>query len=389
MTSSPIFAVQYLENPYPEATPAAVRRRLCQACERLPISLVLLGWDLPPAIEEAVAQETTRQHAKLFRWQPLLTGDAHTDLPDEWATLGPTDYPIPGHGGLPEFSFICPNRSAVADFLLERVESAADSAMFQGLFLDRIRFPSPSNNPRRDLACFCSNCTRLAADAGLDLEYVRRYIQELPVEAILCSLLGKPDKNGSALEAFLDFRASSITRTVEIVAHQAQSHNLSIGLDCFSPTLTRMVGQDLSALDRTAEWIKIMTYPRVFGPAGIPFELLNLAEWITQHGWVEIEAMQLMREACGLPIPANKTDLSRTGLGSETIKIEIQNAYEKGVTHLLAGIAMVHMEKIHESSLKQIQDDLKASRNAEGLVISWDLWFTPFEILDSVREIWS
>jgi hypothetical protein len=389
MTSSPIFAVQYLESPYPEATPAAVRRRLRQACERLPISLVLLGWDLSPAIEDAVAQETTRQHAKLFRWQPLLTGDAHTDLPHEWTTLGPGNNPIPGHGGLPEFSFVCPNRSAVADFLLERVESAADSGLFQGLFLDRIRFPSPSIDPWRDLACFCDHCTRLAADTGLDLEFVRRYIQTLPVEVILRGLLGRPDEAGAPLESFLDFRASSIARTVEMVAKQAQSLNLSIGLDCFSPALTRMVGQDLSALDRTADWVKIMTYPRVFGPAGIPFELLNLAEWITQHGWGEIEAMQLVSEASGLPIPANKTELSRAGLGSETITLEIQNAYEQGVTHLLAGIAMANMEKIHESSPKQIQNDLKASRNAEGLVISWDLWSTPFEHLDSVRAMWS
>ena len=82
------FAVQYLESPYPDATPGAVRLRLRQACERLPINIVLLGWELSPALEEVVAEETVRQHAQLYRWQPILTGDAHTDLPPEWATLG-------------------------------------------------------------------------------------------------------------------------------------------------------------------------------------------------------------------------------------------------------------------------------------------------------------
>jgi hypothetical protein len=142
MTASPILAVQYLESPYPDATITEVRRRLHNAFERLPISLVLLGWELPIHIEEAVAVESALHNAKLFRWQPLLTGDAHTDLPPEWATIGPNSNSIPGHGGLPEFSFICPNRIAVADFISERVESVAASGLYQGLFLDRIRYPA-------------------------------------------------------------------------------------------------------------------------------------------------------------------------------------------------------------------------------------------------------
>jgi hypothetical protein len=388
MTSLPIFAVQYLESHYPDATPVSVRHRLRQACERLPISLVLLGWELPPALEEAVAEETTRQHAQLFRWQPLLTGDAHTDIPIEWATHGPRGNSIPGHGGMSEFTFICPNRSAVADFLSERVESVAASGLFQGIFLDRIRFPSPSADPLSNLACFCQHCSRLAADAGLDLELVRRYFQSLPTDAVVSSLLGQSTQLGSPLESFLDFRAASITRTVRAVSNQVHSLNLSIGLDCFSPALTRMVGQDLSPLDGTADWVKIMSYPRVFGPAGISFELLGLAEWLIQHGLGEVETMQLLAEASGLPVPASKAELGRAGLGSETVQQEIHRGYEMGLSNLLAGITMVKMKKVHESTSEQIQCDLKASLSADGLVISWDLWLTPLVYLDKIRTLW-
>ncbi len=383
------FAVQYLERPYPDATPANVRRRLRQACERLPISLVLLGWELPPAIEEAVAEETTRQHAQLYRWQPMLTGDAHTDLPPDWATYGPDGNPIPGHGGMPEFTFICPNRSAVADFITERVESVAINGLFQGLFLDRIRLPSPSINPRGNLACFCTHCTRLAADIGLDLESVRQSIQSISEKTIIPSLFGHPTEATSSLESFFDFRSTSITRTVQMVAKQAQALNLSIGLDCFSPALTRMVGQSLSELDGFADWIKIMAYPRVFGPAGISFELLGLAKWLIQHGVADAEAMQLLRESSGLPVPATKAELSRIGLGAETITQEIQRGYELGITNLLAGIATVCVKKIHESTPEQIHTDLEACRSADGLVISWDLWLTPLAYFDSIRTLWS
>jgi hypothetical protein len=389
MKTSPIFAVQYLESRYPDATPTTVRRRLRQAFERLPISLVLLGWDLPMFLEEVVAEETTRQRAKLFRWQPILTGDAHTDLPPEWATLGPGGDPIPGHDGMPEFTFICPNRNAVADFLSERVENVKASGLYQGLFLDRIRFPSPGIDPMRFLACFCTHCFHVAADAGLDLEAVRQNIRSLPPKAIANSLLGHPTESGSLLESFLDFRASSISRTVRMIAQQAQTLNLSVGLDCFSPVLTRMVGQDLSALDGSSDWVKIMTYPRVFGPAGIPFELLNLAKWLIHQGHNDSEVMQLLSVACSLHLPISKDKMDLSGLESETISKEIQRGYEMGVSNLLAGIAMVTLKNVHKSSPEQIKTDLEASRNASGIVISWDLWLTPLKYLDSIRALWS
>jgi hypothetical protein len=290
---------------------------------------------------------------------------------------------------MPEFTFVCPNRSAVADFLSERVDSVAASGLYQGIFLDRIRYPSPSIDPLRDLGCFCSHCTRLAADYGLNLELVRRYILSLPAETIARSLLGQPTESDSVLEKFLDFREASITRNVRAVSQQARSINLSVGLDCFSPALTRMVGQDLSALNATADWVKIMSYPRVFGPAGISFELLDLAEWLIQHGLGEGEAMQTLSEASGLAVPMNKAELGCLGLTSETIRKEIRHGYEMGVTNLLAGIAMVEMKKVHESTPGQILADLEASRSADGLVISWDLWLTPLEYLDNIRTLWS
>ncbi len=380
------FAVQYLESPYPDANPGAVRLRLRQACERLPINLVLLGWELSPALEEAVAEEAVRQHAQLYRWQPILTGDAHTDLPPEWATLGVDGHPIPGHDNLPEFTFICPNRNAVADFLSERLESVAASGLYQGIFLDRIRFPSPAIDPGRDLACFCRDCTRQAADAGLDLEQVRHTIQTLSPERLVRSLLGQPDQPASLFELFLDFRVRSISRTVRAVSRQIQSHNLAVGLDCFSPALTRMVGQDLSALDGYANWIKIMAYPRVFGPAGISFELLRLAEWLIRHDLSEADTMRLLAEVSQLPIPASQAELAHAGLGSDTIRQEIRRGYELGITNLLAGIATVQMKAIHESTPQQIQADLESSRAADGLVISWDLWLTPLDYLDTIQE---
>jgi hypothetical protein len=59
-----------------------------------------------------------------------------------------------------------------------------------------------------------------------------------------------------------------------------------------------------------------------------------------------------------------------------------------GLANLLAGIALVEVVSIHESTKEQIRADLLASRAADGLVLSWDLWQIPLEHLDTIRNIW-
>ncbi len=387
------FAVQYLGSRPKNATLKAIRARLNEGFQRLPISMVLLDWDLPPAVEEVVAKETALHNAKLYRWQTWLTGDSHSDLPPEWATIGLEGDPIPGFENEPDFTFICPNHSAVEEFLAERLELISARGLFQGVFLDRIRFPSPAVNPAGHLGCFCSHCRRLAADAGLDLEAARLHILSLLHEnggaaRLVHSLFGDSETSDNQLEAFLNFREKSITRTVYSARKMATSHGLAVGLDCYSPTLARMVAQDLTALKKTCDWIKLMTYPRVFGPAGISFELHGLLSWLIHQGLSESEAIQSITIFSGLHIPHTIAELRQNGLEPEAIVHEIQCGRKMGLANLLAGIALVEVVSIHESTKEQIRADLLASRAADGLVLSWDLWQIPLEHLDTIRDIW-
>src|SRR5688572_15795704 len=108
-------AAQYLEYARQDATPAKVRQRLREAFEILPLSIILLGWDLPPRLEDAVAEECSGHHAALYRWHPLLASDAGFSLPREWQPINLHGEPVPGFKGLPEFTFMCPNRTDVQE----------------------------------------------------------------------------------------------------------------------------------------------------------------------------------------------------------------------------------------------------------------------------------
>jgi hypothetical protein len=144
-----------------------------------------------------------------------------------------------------------------------------------------------------------------------------------------------------------------------------------------------MVGQDLSALNKTCDWIKLMTYPRVLGPAGLPFELRALSNWLrTRYNIDEMEATQIVNEASGLSFSDNALD-------SGSIAHEIQLGRAAGVSNLLAGIALVEVEGVHMPMMKQIQADLIACHDADadGLVLSWDLWHIHPQFLTTVHAM--
>jgi hypothetical protein len=398
-----ILAVQYLE-PGPEVDripPEQARARLRAAFERLPITDVLIGWNLPRSTLDACREEAHQAGAQLYRWHPLLTGDGTLIPQAAWRTLGLQGEPVPGFQGMPEFTFVCPNCAQARIAVLERVRQVVESGDYDGVFLDRIRFPSPAADPSRWLACFCVDCERAAAETGLELALVRQMLHELLEKPerwrpFLQTMLGAPAPEYMPadlilLRAFLDFRARSVTRLVKEAADLIHASGLAVGLDSFSPALTRMVGQDLGALDAGAEWTKVMTYGHTLGPAGLPFELLELAHWMKERlDLADSAVLEALSQASGLLLPVSLDELRLAGLAPDALAAEIERGRAAGVGQLLAGVELVEFEGITHLSTEQIKADLQACRDAgaDGLVLSWDLWHIPLEWLDLVRSIW-
>jgi hypothetical protein len=390
-------AVQYLEDGpgIAEITPDQARERLREAFARLPLSYVLLGWHLREDVMQACAEETARNGAQLYRWHPLLTGDGVLAPLTAWQTVGLDGTRVPGFQSMPEFTFVCPNRPAVREAVMARLRLLCRSGAYQGMFLDRIRFPSPAVAPDRALACFCDDCVRVAADEDLDLLQVRTAIRTMLqkrgnscsfVRTLLDPAVQEEGPGLASLRQFLAFRARSVTRFVVDAAALVHDEGLEVGLDCFSPALTWMVGQDLGALDDCCEWVKTMSYAHVLGPAGLPFELLRLADWLVDQGMDQGAALACLGAASRLPLPADRTALHVRGLSPEALALETQRARDGGVHELLVGIELVDIPGVTQIDDGQIDADLNAITNvgADGLVLSWDLWHMPLHRLDIV-----
>jgi hypothetical protein len=302
---------------------------------------------------------------------------------------------------MPEFTFVCPNRPAAAEAVLRRVDEIISNGDYDGVFLDRIRFPSPASNPAAALGCFCESCQEAATQKDLDLAEIRTslqgWIKKPSGRCDLVRLLLQPPETqpdtqqAQALQTFIKFRSESITAFVSKVVDQFHANGLLVGLDCFSPMLAPMVGQDLSALGKPVDWVKLMSYAHTLGPAGLPFELLELAEWLTVQAELKTtDAMQFLINAVNLPFPNDPTNLRRKGLSSQALQLEVKRGLDQIDTPVLFGVELVEIEGVAELDHLQIREDLSAvlALQPAGLVLSWDLWDMPLERLDLVREIW-
>jgi hypothetical protein len=397
-----VITIQYLEDApdLPARTASSILDKLRAAARILPFSHLLIGWNLPTRLLEACRKEADQLGLRLLRWHPLLTGDAVFQPNPDWQVIGAGGRKVPGYRGMPEFTFVCPNHPAVQEKIHQRVIQLAQEGLYHGFFLDRVRFPSPSSNPVQDLGCFCERCRQRAAVYGLDLERVRHAILRIATTAegrlaLVGTLLGgsipgiEPELV-ARLNAFLDFRQVCVTDFIAQICTPLQQAGMEIGLDCFSPGLTRMVGQDLKALGPYADWIKVMSYAHTLGPAGIPYELSGYYDYLSEDISLNpADILHSMGDALGLELPATLEAIKEKGILPSALEAELRRGVRASSIPILAGFELVQIPGVAELNDVQILSDLEAVKRAEvaGLSISWDLWDIPLERLELVHRI--
>jgi hypothetical protein len=384
-------SIQYLELTPARVgiSPAEARGRLGDAFQHINLREVLLGWDLDPRIIEACAEECTRHGAELYLWQPILSGHGSFRVDPAWRVIALDGNPAGGADEKAKFTFMCPNRADVLDSALASLTTALATGSFQGVFLDRIRLPSPSVDFARHFGCFCDACGEAAARSGLDLFAARESLVEQlrspagrrrALSTLLAPHGAADDIPDGSFQRLLDFRLQSISAFVKAIASTLAAQDLKVGLDCFAPTLTRMVGQDLAALSRQANWIKVMTYARAFGHASLPFELISFADWLVAAGGeTEASALECLAQAAGWTLPGSREVIRAGGLPASILTEELRRGRSQGASRLLAGIELLEIPDVSRLDRRQIRTDAEAVQAGapEGVVLSWDLWHMP------------
>ena len=345
-----------------------------------------------------------RPVAEVFLWYNLLSdidGMDETDLVVDWRgerSRGWGGWAEKGGEVSETFRFVCPNNPAARAKTLACLGELLARYPFTGVFLDKLRFPSPANGLDEVLSCFCDHCRDAAKASGLDLDAVVRMFVD---RTVVVDVPAGADRTGSAwlaalahanplLERFLRFRMDSITGLVGEAAAEPRGHGRSVALDLFSPGLAALVGQDYRALARHAAWAKPMTYRVALGPAGLRLEMPALIEGVARMGGIDASRVADWAAHHVAGFDGETLGLTRAAaVPLSLIQAEIAAAVAtKAPTSVYFGLELVRHPGVIDITPTYVRDMVQAGRaaNAAGLVISWDLLHAPADGMHALAE---
>src|SRR5208282_1044735 len=107
-------------------------------------------------------------------------------------------------GGVEEtFRFVCPNNPSAREKTIRRLRELLARYDFAGVFLDKIRLPSPANGVDEMLSCFCDHCRDAAEHVDLDLDSVVKILGDRAIDPCAARAEAKCDEASPWLGALL------------------------------------------------------------------------------------------------------------------------------------------------------------------------------------------
>jgi hypothetical protein len=368
--------------------------------EEIDLDLLIVGFREAPEVFRKFCGPD-RPVGAAFLWYGALSdiqGMEDSDLVVNWRgerSRGWGGWAENGSGVEETFRFVCPNNPAARDKTVRRLRELLARYDFAGVFLDKIRLPSPANGMDETLSCFCDHCRDAAKDVGIDLDSVIKVLADGAIDPRVprpeitdqASWLEELVAGNPVLSRFLRFRADSVTALVATLAEDARRMGRKVSLDLFSPCLASLTGQDYRRLKQHCDWAKPMTYRLARGPAGLRLEIPALVEGVAKR--FDLDEARIMEwSARHAAFDGNMLLETR----ERAVPISFIQAEIDGAVRALApapvyfGLELVRQPGVIDVDSAHVVDMVRAGRaaNAAGLVISWDLMHAP---IDCIRAL--
>jgi len=389
-----------------------LKKKLVRTKEILDLDALIVWSDANKKDLDIVREVCTDLKIKTYLWYPILADTPGIKIEREKAVE--TFDGLHGYGklgcwnkigkGEEDFLFLCPNDEENISKIFNRYEMKIKESGFDGVFLDRIRFPSPSNGFEALFSCFCKSCiNKFNSDYGEDLESYRDKIKSFfgqfktidSIDLKNCHSFFEIIVQGN-LKKFYDFRKQNVYRMVKMFADKAKQMNKLVGIDLFAPSFAPLVSQDYKLLAKTCDWIKPMIYCHASGPAGLPLELYCLLKAILDIN-PTLDEGQLIREISrmiGVDLPTQINGILKKGISEQIICSEMKKIKELDLpesVNIYVGLEAVQISglcNITEKILKKYLE-LFIKTESNGIILSWDLLKIPDENLKIVGEFLS
>ena len=300
-----------------------------------------------------------------------------------------------------QFEFLCPNNEEAVGQFLDIYKKRVNACDFDGIFFDRLRFPSASMGFGMLFSCFCNACQeKFSKEYGENLlDY--RILAESHIEQ-LKKATPSFFKNAQSLQdlvfpkemgKFLQFRNQSIYRIVEKFTNYAKKHEKKVGLDLYSYSLSSNVAQDYELLSKTCDWIKPMMYCHARVPSGFSLELFCLLKSLTDlsPNLKEKDILYLFKDILKIDLPDKGDQLIERGVSEDMILQEMEKINHLNLAKsvdVYAGVEVMKMGDlcmITEDILKNYLQNIINSQ-AKGIIMSWNILEMPFENLILIGE---
>lgn len=252
--------------------------------ERKYIDALIVGWSEDMELYRKLRSYTKQEGIALWLWFPVFSEHTMRNGFRQQVNIR-TGKPFTANvfDGDETFDFCCPSEKRIFGELLKIYDSIYSSGGFDGIFLDRIRYPSMTVGAEALFGCCCEDCLAWFEAKGLSKNEIFAYSERLKrrIENPECAnpLQIESYYNGNytfsdpVITKLLALKRDKITNILKKLADEFRKRGLLVGMDLFAPFLSAFVGQDYQSLGAMADFAKPMLYRNTYTPAGIRYEI--------------------------------------------------------------------------------------------------------------------
>ena len=349
---------------------AAVTRTLEDLLRRLPVRAVIYGWGTREGLLDRILEVTRRHGAAAWLWLPVFADVQNPETADPMILFGTEKESFvrtcPGEA----FHFICPASARNRNQLFQAYEDLTVAGAPDGVFLDRIRYPSVVRGSAYFFGCRCAVCRDRLMKAGMNPRLFMdqaNWVNSLD-DCLPASMEhGRYHYSDPELERISAMKRTNITETVEQICCEFHRRGIQVGVDTFAPALADLVGQDLNALLPMVDLIKPMMYFKTLAPAGIPCETAAYGKAFSERlsalwGGKIDDPLSMEKQLKSLADPKKK---------------------------VCPGIEVNHIPNICEPDIISLREAFRGIRSAgcDTVVLSWNVLQARGEELREVERI--
>ena len=323
-----------------------LKKKLATAKETLNLDALMIWSDINKKDLDLVRKICKDFKIKTYLWYPILADIPGFKIEQEQAVetfdglrgYGKNSYWDKLGEGEEYFLFLCPNDEEHIRRIFDQYQNKIKESGFDGVFLDRIRFPSPSDGFETLFSCFCKYClNKFYNNYGKDLKDYRNQVKTFfkKFKTIDINYLQTCQSLSDIiirdnLKKFYDFRKQNIYQVLKMFADKAKQMGKLVGVDLFAPSLAPLVSQDYQLLAKTSDWIKPMIYCHTSSPAGLPLELYCFIRAILDINPVLDEGQLILEisRIIGVDLPTQINELLKNGVSENIIYSEMQKIKE-------------------------------------------------------------